>query len=225
MQEKKGFLDNFTLKLIAIITMTIDHIGYIFLANSGNNYLISRAIGRIAFPIFCFLIVEGFHHTKSPINYLIRLLLFALISEVPFDLAFFNNIFDPAHQNVFFTLAIGLACLFCLEEMKTKRWFSILLVILFAVSYFIHCDYGPGGVLLICTFYFTGQSRDKFWMQLILCGLIFYLFFGAAELFGLIAILLIFLYNGKRGYNKMQWFFYLYYPLHLLILHAMYLQA
>ena len=199
--------------------MTIDHIGYIFIPSDTTTYMVFRCIGRIAFPIFCFLIVEGFHHTKSPINYLIRLLIFALISEVPFDLAFFNNIFDIRHQNVFFTLAIGLACLFCLEEMKTKKWFSIFFVLLFVISFFINCDYGPGGVLLICMFYFTGSQKDKFWMQFILAGLIFYLLFGLSELFGLIAILLIYFYNGKRGYNKAQWLFYIYYPLHLLILH------
>lgn len=219
MQERKGCFDNFILKMIAIITMTIDHIGYILIPTDTTTYMIFRCIGRIAFPIFCFLIVEGFHHTKSPINYLIRLLIFALISEIPFDMAFFNKTFDLGHQNVFFTLAIGLACLFCLEEMKTKKWFSIFFVLLFVISYYINCDYGPGGVLLICMFYFTGNQKDKFFMQFILAALIFYLLYGLPELFGLIAILLIFFYNGKRGYNKAQWLFYIYYPLHLLILH------
>ena len=224
MQETKhGFLDNFALKMIAIITMTIDHIGYIFVPRGTTMYTAFRGIGRIAFPIFCFLIVEGFHHTQSPVNYLIRLSLFALISEIPFDLAFFNINFDWTHQNVFFTLAIGLACLFCLEEAKTKRWFGIFLFVLFGLAYLIRCDYGVGGVLLICMFYFTSEFKDRFWMQLILSGLIFLVFFGSNELPGLIAILLIGLYNGKRGFNKAQWFFYLYYPLHLLILHAIYL--
>ena len=186
-------------------------------------YTVFRGIGRIAFPIFCFLIVEGFHHTKSPINYLLRLLLFSLISEITFDLAFFNATFYPAYQNVFFTLAIGLACLFCLEEMKTKKWFGIFLFVLLGLAYIIHCDYGVGGVLLICMFYFTAEFKDRFWMQLILSGLIFIIFFGKTELPGLIAIPLINLYNGKRGYNKMQWLFYIYYPLHLLILHAIFL--
>ena len=226
MQEyKHGFLDNFTLKIIAIITMTLDHIGYIFIPQGTTMYMVFRGIGRIAFPIFCFLIVEGFHHTKSPINYLIRLLIFALISEVPFDIAFFHSNFDIKHQNVFLTLAIGLSCLFCLEEMKTKKWFSIFLLVLLGLAYVIHCDYGVGGVLLICMFYYTGSFKDRFWMQFILSGLIFIIFFGSLELPGLIAIPLISFYNGKRGYNKAQWLFYLYYPLHLLILHAIYLYA
>mgnify|MGYP002622784278 CR=1 FL=1 len=226
MQEHRiGFLDNFTLKIIAIIAMTIDHIGYMFIARNTTEYLIFRGIGRIAFPIFCFLIVEGFHHTKSPINYLIRLLLFALISEIPFDLAFFHTTFDWKHQNVFFTLAIGLSCLFCLEEMKTKKWFGIFLFVLFGIAYIIRCDYGVGGVMLICMFYFTGNFKDRFWMQFILSGLIFFLFYGSPELPGLIAIILVNLYNGKRGYNKAQWIFYIFYPLHLIILHAIYLHV
>ena len=219
MPERRSSIDNFILKMIAVLTMTIDHIGYIFIPTQTTTYLIFRGIGRIAFPIFCFLLVEGFRHTKSPINYLIRLLLFAFISEIPFNLAFFNSTLHKGHQNVFFTLAIGLACMFCLEEMKTIRWYALLFLLLLTLSFFIHCDYGIGGVLLICMFYFTGTSKDKFWVQFILSGLIFYLFFGKAELYGLIALPFIFLYNGKRGYNKAQWFFYIYYPLHLLVLH------
>ena len=215
-ERSKKFIDGFTLKMIAIITMAIDHIGYIFLPGT-DYYNIFRAIGRIAFPIFCFLIVEGFQHTNSPMNYLMRLIVFAFLSEVPFDLAFFGTTLNMNNQNVFFTLAIGLACLFCLEEMNRRRWFSIFLVLLFVVSYFIKCDYGVGGVLLICMFYLT---RDSFWVQFVLAGLIFYMFFGPAELFGLISLILIYFYNGKRGYNKAQWFFYIFYPLHLLILYG-----
>ena len=209
-------LNSFTLKMIAIISMLIDHIGYIFLPGT-EYYSLFRGIGRIAFPIFCFLIVEGFQHTKSPMNYLMRLIVFAFISEVPFDLAFFGTTFNMKNQNVFFTLAIGLACLFCLEEMNRRRWFAIIFLLLFATAYFIKCDYGVGGVLLICMFYLT---KDSFWVSFVLAGLIFYMFYGTAELLGLISLILIFFYNGKRGYNKAQWFFYVFYPLHLLILYG-----
>lgn len=216
MQENSHkYLDNFILKMIAIISMTIDHIGYIFLPGT-PYYSMARGIGRIAFPIFCFLIVEGFHHTKSPVNYLLRLFLFALISEVPFDLAFFGSTADWQHQNVFFTLALGLACLFCFEEMNTRKWFAIIFVLIFGAAYYIKCDYSVGGVLMICVFYLTAQS---FGVQFILIALIMYMFFGPAELYGLIALVLIYFYNGKRGYNKAQWFFYMFYPLHLIILH------
>lgn len=213
--KTKGILDNFTLKMIAIITMLIDHIGYIFLNPSTSQYAIFRGVGRIAFPIFCFLIVEGFHHTRSHVNYLIRLCIFALISEIPFDLAFRGTLFDWSHQNVFITLALGLASIFCLEEMNNRRIFSIPLVLIWVASYLIHCDYGIAGVLLINIFYLTKKSP---WMRLVLAALVLYMFFGAKELYALIAFPLIMLYNGKRGPSP-KMLFYWFYPVHLLVLH------
>lgn len=215
MKEKSfGCINHFTLKMIAVISMLIDHIGYIFLTGQ-PAYPVFRAIGRIAFPIFCYLIVDGFHHTRSPRNYFTRLFLFSLISEIPFDLALFGQPFDWRHQNVFFTLTIGLSCIFCLEEMNNHRRYGVLLVLLWALSYIIHCDYGLGGVLLICTFYLTEQSP---WMRLILCSLILYLFFGVSEMYAVIALLLIAFYNKKKG-PEAKMFFYWFYPIHLIVLY------
>ena len=211
-QKQTGFLDSFTLKMIAIITMVIDHVGYILFPEN----MTFRAIGRIAFPIFCFLIVEGFHHTRSHTNYLIRLCVFALLSEIPFDLAFFGTVMDWGHQNGCITLALGLASIFCLEEMNTKKIYAIPFVLIFAASYLVHCDYGIGGVLLICMFYLT---RETPWMRMILTALILYIFFGAFELYGLIAMVFITFYNGKRG-PQAKMLFYWFYPVHLLVLYA-----
>lgn len=207
-----GIFNSFSLKIIAIICMLVDHIGYIFYPGEPTF----RIIGRLAFPIFCFLIVEGFHHTRNHLNYLIRLSIFAILSEIPFDLAFYGKIFDLQHQNVFITLALGLACIFCLEEMNTQRRFTIPFVLVILAAYFSHCDYGIGGVLLICMFYLTRQTP---WTRLFLCGLILYLFFGAFELYGIAAMIPITLYNGKRGPN-VKMFFYWFYPVHLLVLYA-----
>lgn len=207
-----GFLNSFTLKMIAIICMIIDHVGYIFFPNT----IIFRAIGRIAFPIFCFLIVEGFHHTRSHMNYLIRLTIFALLSEIPFDLAFWGTLFDWQHQNVFFTLALGLASIFCLEEMNNRRIYALPLILMWGAAYFIHCDYGIGGVIFICMLYLT---RETPWMRFLLSALILYLFWGKLELFGLFAILLIAFYNEKKGPSA-QMIFYWFYPVHLLVLYA-----
>ena len=215
--KSKGVFNNTTLKIIAIITMVIDHIGYIFLDPGTMQYSIFRGIGRIAFPIFCFLIVEGFHHTRNPMNYLIRLCIFALLSEIPFDLAFFGTLFDWSHQNVFITLALGLASIFCLEELNNRRTYAIPLAMLWAAAYLVHCDYGLGGVLLIDIFYLTKKSP---WMRIVLTTLILYLFFGVNELYGLIALPLIMLYNGKRG-ASLKMFFYWFYPLHLIIFYLL----
>lgn len=207
-----GIFNSFSLKVIAIICMLVDHVGYIFFPSEP----VFRIIGRLAFPIFCFLIVEGFHHTRNHLNYLIRLSIFAILSEIPFDLAFYGKIFDLQHQNVFITLALGLASIFCLEEMNTQRRFTIPFVLVIMAGYFSHCDYGIGGVLLICMFYLTRKSP---WTRLFLCGLILYLFFGAFELYGFAAMIPITFYNGKRGPN-IKMFFYWFYPVHLLILYA-----
>lgn len=211
-EKSHGFLNGFTLKMIAVITMLIDHIGCIFFPEQ----LLFRAVGRISFPIFCFLIVEGFYHTRNHTNYLIRLCIFAILSEIPFDLAFSGTLINWSSQNVFITLALGLASIFCLEEMNTKRIYVIPFVLLFAAAYLLHCDYGIGGVLLICMFY---QTRETPWMRIIPAFLILYCFFGSFELYGLIAFILIPLYNGKRG-PQVKMLFYWFYPVHLLVLYA-----
>jgi hypothetical protein len=210
-ERQPGFIDSFTLKMIAIITMVIDHVGYIFFPEVSAF----RIIGRIAFPIFCFLIVEGFQHTRNHLNYLIRLCIFALLSEIPFDLAIQGTIISWQQQNVFFTLALGLASLFCLEEMNTHRRYMILLIFVWVAAFFLHCDYGLGGVLLIDIFYKTKKSP---WVRLILVTLVMYLFYGTFELYGLIALPLIMLYNGKRG-GSAKMLFYWFYPVHLLVLY------
>lgn len=154
-QTKKGITGS-TLKLIAIFTMLIDHTAAtiiertlmargmgnlnasdtqaamnFFLNNAFLYYLdiIMRLIGRIAFPIFCFLLVEGFLHTHNKFKYAIRLAVFALISDIPFDLAFKNKPFDFSYQNVFFTLFIALLVLVGFEAVRErfgdKKWLPI----------------------------------------------------------------------------------------------------
>lgn len=209
-----GFLNSFTLKIIAVVSMLIDHIGYIFYPGEP----IFRAFGRLAFPIFCFLIVEGFHHTRSHLNYLTRLTVFALLSEIPFNLALWGSIFNLQHQNVFITLALGLASIFCLEEMNTKRIYVLPLILTWGAAYVLNCDYGIGGVLLICMYYLTRETPV---IRIILCTLILYIFFGSFELYGLISMIPITLYNGKRG-PHIKMLFYWFYPVHLLVLYAIY---
>ena len=102
--KKYEKLDGTTLKIIACISMFIDHFGYICFP--GNIAL--RIIGRLAFPIYCFLLVEGVMHTHDIRRYMFRMFVFALILEIPFDIAFYHDLIYPFHQNVFFTLVLGL---------------------------------------------------------------------------------------------------------------------
>ncbi|MDR1766514.1 MAG: conjugal transfer protein TraX [Lachnospiraceae bacterium] len=128
---KRG-LSGFALKMIAIVTMLIDHIGYVsvfvFPYRLGNGeyyfYHIARTIGRVSFPLFCFLLVEGAIHTSSRIKYAWRLLVFALISEIPYNLAFYRRISDWTMQNVFLTLLIGLGVVSVMQRYRPQRYRS-----------------------------------------------------------------------------------------------------
>lgn len=129
---KIKFVSSAVLKYIAMVTMLIDHIGasgLIFLMfNIGISmrmYYISRMIGRVAFPIYLFLLVEGFVHTKNIKKYIIRLTLFAILSEVPFDMAFWGGFVNMQHQNVMWSLLI---CVIMLCGIKKYPDFSVIFV-------------------------------------------------------------------------------------------------
>lgn len=220
---KDGGISGAVLKWIAIITMTIDHVGVGFIGyynqisttNLSEEYIMSRLIGRIAFPIFVFLIVQGYQHTSNLRKYLTRLFIFALISEIPFDLMGSNQLFSMSHQNIFFTLFIGVAGLAGLEyfEMKNKivPQFGTLILSIFAAE-ILNTDYGWYGILFI---FGVGVLRDQKIGQTI-----FGVVMGTAQAFAaIVAFLPIWFYNGERG-RQNRWFFYLYYPAHLFIIYV-----
>ena len=176
--------------------------------------MVFRYIGRISFPIFCFLLVEGFCHTHDIFGYMARLGAFALMSEIPYDLAFNGEVLEFTHQNVFFTLLLGVILMYVLE--KGGEWpqkaVEVLLVMWMAV--FFHTDYGYRGILLIFIFY---QLRRFRWAK-IGCGAAWNLIWNRSiQGYGAFAMIPIALYNGSRG-KKMKYFFYIFYPAHLLIL-------
>ena len=222
-------LSGSTLKLIAIITMLIDHIGAaviarLLIAGQGSEmlykiYYAMRAVGRVAFPIFCFLLVEGFFYTGSRKKYALRLFGFALLSEIPFDLAFSGKILEFGYQNVFFTLLIGLLTIMLFDAVvKKQEWHpvlrSALLVIItfggMGAAYLLHTDYDAKGVLAILVFYMTRQMRG---LQIVAGCLAF-----CWELPAIVAFIPIAFYNGKRGWN-IKYLFYAFYPVHLLVLY------
>ncbi|MCD8151696.1 MAG: conjugal transfer protein TraX [Clostridiales bacterium] len=230
-------LNGFLLKMIAVSSMLIDHIGAVL-----SPYQMGfRYIGRIAFPIYVFLIVEGFYHTHDIRKYELRLLLFAAISEIPFDLAFNGSVLEFTSQNVFFTLFLGLLMLDLIRRAEqsiqsTGMRIVLEIVILFAfimIANFLQTDYSGGGVLLIFWFYcFRNRPVFKYvGLALIAC-----VFFGLIECWCLIAVIPMLLYNGERGFRRtgglysgrsrgaaatlVKYLFYLFYPVHLLILHG-----
>ena len=215
------------LKLIAIIAMFLDHFALMFYDSSaifgvplfqlfGNNitlYFILRKIGRLAFPLFCFLVAEGFYHTKNPKKYVLSLAAFALISEIPFNLMLSGKIFFIGKQNVYFTLLAGVLLLYILKNTK-NRIFSFLLAVLMILAIpYARFDYGLNGVLLIFVLYLF---RNKRIYQIISS---YPLLSGGYAAWA--AMFLTIFYSGKRGFIKskvLKYMFYVFYPLHIAIL-------
>lgn len=229
------------LKWIAIITMLIDHVGaalltrvLLYASRYSQEYLtseeyrniyeimrVTRSVGRIAFPIFCFLLVEGFVHTKNLSKYVLRLGIFVLISEIPFDLTFSAKFLEFEYQNVMLTLLIGLLTMYGYSRLERKFQENYLLQYLcflictgigMLVAYLLRTDYSYKGVLSIMIFYFL---REKRIIQLLVAAFTFYW-----EPWALMAFPILLLYNGKKG-KKMKYFFYVFYPLHLLLLYLL----
>lgn len=201
-------MTGFQLKLLAMLAMTADHIGAVFFP----EIPLLRWIGRLAMPVLCFFIGEGLRHTRSPRRYLLRLTGFALLSELPFDLAFYGGI-EWGHQNVYFTLALGLLALWAIQSRGMEGWLLALTATLAAEL--LGCDYGMYGVLLILLLDRFHRARSE---QLAGAALLNLAFFGLqTQTLSLIALPLLWLYNGKRGRDDRR-LFYLYYPAHLCVL-------
>lgn len=221
-------LSGTALKGIACVTMLIDHIGASCLENGFLSApaapaglaaldLVLRLIGRLAFPIFCFLLVEGFVHTHDVKKYIGRLLLFGLVSEVPFDLAFFRTPFDPSAQNVYWTLALGVLAMAGLKRFEKENglpgwqglvWAGGCAALALAAS----TDYNAIGVLIICALYLTRADRKR---QCIV-GAVLFMF----ELTAPLAFVLVWFYNGQRGACSplQKKAFYWFYPVHIALL-------
>ncbi len=217
-------MSNFVLKIIAIITMFIDHLGYAICEKfSYFNY-----IGRLAFPIFAFGISEGYKHTKSKKNYLMRLLIFAISSQVPF--MFFNSIFSNSFKlNIFFTLLTGLIAIIGYEQCKNKYVGLLLVVCLSLTADTLKMDYGYWGVLVI--FIFHVFKDKKILMNVSYIGLCllkyiplylrynFNLSYIILCLCTILPILFINFYNGKKGKDT-KYLLYAFYPAHLMVLYV-----
>lgn len=235
--RKRG-ISGSTLKIIAIIAMLTDHIGAVvvlgFLRHACYGrwlvilyYVMRLLIGRIAFPIFCFLLVEGFSHTRNVVKYALRLFLFALISEIPFNLALEGRLFVPEYQNVFFTLFIGLLVMMAYrgiaEKLKAAVWIKLILYIValgagMGLAFCLKTDYDAIGVGCIMALYIFRKNKAA-QITAGCAGFFASCFFtGGSELTAPLAFIPIAFYNGERGL-KIKYFFYLFYPIHLLVLY------
>lgn len=205
-------LNSFQLKCIAIITMAIDHTGAVLFP----GIWIYRYIGRIAFPVFSFLLVEGFFHTRDIRKYMVRLGVFAVLSEIPYDLAFRGELLEFEHQNVFFTLFIGVAMMYALE--KSSGWPVKVMEVLLAMwaANLLCSDYRFKGILLVAVYYFFHEGK---WEKFLLGAGWNFIWNWKIQGYGAAASILIGLYSGEKG-RSLKYFFYLFYPLHLLVLYG-----
>lgn len=174
--------------------------------------MLMHYIGRTAFPLFAFLITEGFTHTHDRKKYGINLFIFALISEIPWNLAHTGHLFY-ARQNVFFTLLLGYLGLCALEYYKDDyRKKIITLACLLGVSLVLRADYTCFGFGFIILLYLL----DRRMMAILGCCML------PSRWIGGLAFVPILMYNGERGFAKAKWIkyaFYIFYPLHLLVLY------
>lgn len=207
---KKG-LDSFTLKMIGIVTMLIDHVGAILFP----QFLFFRIIGRISFPIFTYTSVEGFMHTHDVKKYMTRLGILALVSEIPFDLAFSGTIWNVQSQNVFFTLFLGVFMLYLMLKVPNVIIGFGCVLGLLLLSEFLHTDYSSMGLLMIYWFY---QYRDNKVMKALGIAVINLLFMGGIQVYAILALIPILMHNGNQGIRCKK-FFYGFYPVHLFALY------
>ena len=212
-------LDGTALKLIAVTAMILDHVG----DNFFPDQIWMRIIGRMALPIFAFCIAEGFSHTKDRRRYLCRMGLFALLSEIPFDLVTSGKVLEFSHQNIMMTFFWAILGLMIYEQVRNRRYGQILgaaVLLLFPVSsLFLGLDYQILAVGLIILYYLL---RNKAPLINNLAAMAYHVLLRNVGIywFGVLGFVPVLLYNGKRG-RGLKWFFYLFYPLHLLAIYIL----
>lgn len=240
MDQKKSFdVSSFMLHVLAMFFMLCDHTWATLLP----SWEWLTCVGRIAFPIFAFMLVEGYFHTHNLKKYFKRLFIFALISEIPFDFMYGGSWFYPYHQNVMWTFIIALFGMYLMDKIRAKKklWVRIVLCSLvvfagFILGYATMVDYYGIGILTVFIFYFF---RSKKWWSIlgqIVCMYILNVsilggYYYPITIFGfeieliqqslaLLALIPIWLYKGRQGYHSkpFQYFCYAFYPLHIVVL-------
>lgn len=230
-------LNGTVLKVLAMVLMALDHTCW---AIAFEHQWMTCA-GRLAFPLFAFLIAEGYCHTKDFKRYLKRMFLFALLSEIPFNLLTGGVIFNPLHQNVMFTFCLALLLLRIVDKAWSRHWWEGMLVAVFGgclgygLGFLTFVDYYGYGVVTVLVFWLAGKIPFGWLLELaalayinleLIGGMGYVLTLWGAEIwvsqqaFALLALIPIWLYNGQRGPGgkKWQYFGYAFYPAHILIL-------
>lgn len=239
--KKLKCIDSDLLKILAMIFMLLDHLWGTVV--SGNQWM--TFVGRLAFPIFAFLVAEGFVHTSDLKKYAKRLFLFGIISEIPFNLMLTASPFFPFHQNVMFTLLLGLLCINEIDKFEKAPSVKNGIVRLLMIALFLiigavgFVDYGVMGIAVVIVFYVFRGFKLAFICRLISLILLFIVFFKGTGVeytlfgkqfffpfqgLGVLALIPISLYNGeKRSKSKaVKYAFYSFYPAHMLLIYIIY---
>ena len=201
-------INNFELKVIALILMTIDHIGYYVFPEQ----IFLRYIGRISFPIFAFLMVETYKHSSNITKKMKDLFIIAIMVQILFG-SF--GVLD-GKGNIMFTLLGGLILVHLYNNYK-KIFFLLFLLSYIIINFYFHIDYGVIGILLV--FSFSLKNLDT--RLLAVSSLLLFLngMYPVPTLWSFLSLVIISFYNGKLGTKKYKYLFYIYYPLHLIILY------
>ena len=222
-------MTSFILKIIGVITMLFDHVGDAII----GKFSFCNLIGRIAFPIFAFQAVQGYIYTKDFKKHMLKLFIFACISQIPFMLFLSTFTEEILTLNIFFTLFLGLLALFVYDKCKNKVLGFLFVILTSIIAYFIHVDYGTFGILLMFCFYFFKDKKGSMAITtIVLCFLSFvpdiiatpvlwYIYIQCA-IFTALSLIFILFYNKNEG-PKAKYFFYIFYPLHLLILYFLHI--
>lgn len=217
-------MTSFVLKIIAVIAMIFDHLGYVLF----DKFSFMNYIGRLAFPIFAFSITEGYIHTRNLKKYFIRLLIFALISQIPYML-FIKTFTNSFTLNILFTLALSLFAITVYDKSKNKLLGILSVTACATLAHFLHFDYGWFGIAIIFVFYIF--KNKKLYMNLLFFLATFINYFYSyittfrkeylfIILFCCLSLIPINLYNGKKGKN-IKYFLYIFYPFHLVLLYLL----
>lgn len=218
---KKRPLNTTTLRILAMALMLLDHIWATVIP--GNDWM--TYLGRLAFPIFAFQTAEGYRHTHDFKGYCRRLLVFGLITEIPFNLMIIGSPIFPFHQNVMFTLLLGLLACRAFDQRKYGR-----LILVYLAAVFTFPDYNALGVMTVLIFHVFRNNKPIQLLAMIAIhcfgyeGQVIPLLGGAIEFpvqgFAVLALIPIWLYNGEKGPGgkAFQYAAYAFYPAHMLLL-------
>lgn len=214
-------MTNFQLKLIALVTMTIDHIAMMLISIDSVFYTPMRSIGRLSFVLFAFLITEGLRHTKNKEKYIATMFLFAFAIDIPrlfFHLQYFTNIF--------YTLGLGAFAIYLIKRQKNIVLQIVIILAILYTAVALDVNYGAFGVMVIISIEFARLfvSDTKIVAPIVMAMLYYILMYAfqqpAIQMYGILSFLIIMLYNCNRGYYhpRIKYLIYVYYPVHLLIL-------